>query len=70
VNTLEWDKNRPPFGVTPARKGEWAYGQLPQALAKDAFEQVSARARARQLASIDRDKAKAAKGRTDEGRGR
>lgn len=55
VNTLDWAKGKLPLGLTPVRKGEWAYGQLPQALAKEAFEQVRTRARENRLDSVVRD---------------
>ena len=44
VNALEWDEGRLPFGVSPARPGEWAFGELPFALASQAFDQVRANA--------------------------
>lgn len=54
VNTLRWEKGRLPHGVTPVAPGEWAYGNLPQSLARQAFEQVRARSRMHTLQSVDR----------------
>lgn len=40
INTVEWEKNRLPFGVVPAHKGQWVFGQLPQSIGKQVFDQV------------------------------
>ncbi|MCP4041363.1 MAG: type II toxin-antitoxin system PemK/MazF family toxin [Gammaproteobacteria bacterium] len=40
VNTVEWEKDRLPFGVVPAHKGQWVFGQLPHGIGKHVFEQV------------------------------
>lgn len=56
VNTLTWEKGRIPFGISEARKGQWAFGMLPQQLTKRAFEQVRFYARQRTLKTVKRDK--------------
>ncbi|WP_274630929.1 type II toxin-antitoxin system PemK/MazF family toxin [Arvimicrobium flavum] len=55
VNVLRWERGRIPYGISQARKGAWAYGMLPQALGRQAFEQVRAKARGRQLQTVKRD---------------
>ena len=55
VNTVRWEKGRIPFGVTPARKGQWAFGSLPQALGRKAFDQVREKSRDRSLRTVKRD---------------
>ena len=54
VNTLIWPEGQIPFGITPARFGEWSFGRLPQALGRAAFEQVRNNAQAGQLQSVPR----------------
>ncbi len=55
VNTAVWEADRLPYGVTPARDGEWSFGQLPQVLGRQAFEQVREHSRERTLAQVRRD---------------
>ena len=57
VNTLVWQRDRPPYGVTPAKENAWAFGQLPNALGRQVFEQVRQRSRQRTLATVSRDPA-------------
>lgn len=44
VNRLIWEQRRIPYGILPVRKGQWAYGMVPQALGREIFEQVRAKA--------------------------
>lgn len=55
VNTVRWEKDRLPYGVTPVRAGQWAYGMLPQQLGRQAFEQVRERSREKTLENVRRD---------------
>jgi hypothetical protein len=56
VNRLTWEKGRIPYGISQARKGEWAFGMIPQGLGKQVFEQVRERARSRTLQTVERDR--------------
>jgi mRNA-degrading endonuclease toxin of MazEF toxin-antitoxin module len=40
VNTVIWEKDRIPFGVSPASREKWEYGLMPHALGKKVFDQV------------------------------
>lgn len=53
VNVLEWGQN-PPHGVTMTPKQEWTYGQLPQAITKQAQEQLQRSIRDRRLRRVQR----------------
>ena len=55
VNVVRWEKGRIPFGVSQASSGEWSYGQLPQPLGREVYQQVRARSQARSLAYVRRD---------------
>lgn len=44
-----------PIGVTPARKGNWAFGVLPSQLAKAAFDQVRQHSREQTIAVVERE---------------
>jgi hypothetical protein len=55
VNTLVWEQDRIPFGVTKARDNQWAFGKLPFALGKQAFDHVREHARFRRLKTTKRD---------------
>jgi hypothetical protein len=55
LNKLVWEKGRIPHGISPARKGEWAFGMIPQGLGKQVFDQVREKARSRSLETIQRD---------------
>lgn len=49
VNTLIWEKDRLPFGLAKAYGDEWSFGQLPQQIGRQAFEQVHKNAQQRNL---------------------
>lgn len=55
VNTVQWHKDYIPYGVVPAYEGQWAFGQLPYELGKQAFEQVHEQSRQRSLENVRRD---------------
>jgi len=55
VNRLIWRKGRIPFGVSPARRGEWTFGTIPQALGRQAFEQMREKALKGRLKTVLRD---------------
>lgn len=55
INTLIWEKDHIPFGVSVARKGHWSFGMLPHQLTKRAFEQVRFYAQNRILKNVKRD---------------
>ena len=55
VNVFLWQEGRLPFGVTPARKGNWAFGVLPSQLAKAAFDQVRQHSREQTIAVVERE---------------
>lgn len=55
VNTLVWEKDRIPYGITEASKGQWSFGMLPQQLTKRAFEQVRFYAERKVLKNVKRD---------------
>jgi hypothetical protein len=55
VNVFRWEEGRLPFGVTPARKGEWSFGVMPYQLAKAAFDQVSERSREQTIVIVKRE---------------
>lgn len=55
VNRLVWEKGRIPYGISPAAKGEWTFGMVPQALGRQVFEQVRDKARQRTLRTVDRE---------------
>ena len=40
VNTVAWERDRLPYGIVPAHKGEWIFGKLPQSFAKKIFKQI------------------------------
>jgi len=54
VNTVTWEADRLPYGVTPAHPGAWSFGQLPQALGRQAFNQVRERSQEQSLAQVRR----------------
>jgi mRNA-degrading endonuclease toxin of MazEF toxin-antitoxin module len=56
LNSMTWEKNRPPFGITPVAQGQWTYGELPQSLGRQAFDQVRTNARQRSIRQVDRDR--------------
>lgn len=56
VNVVTWAKDQLPYGVSPVKNGVWSYGQLPQKLAAEAFEQVRFFAKRRRLKTTKRDK--------------
>lgn len=58
LNSMTWEKNRPPVGVTPITKGQWSYGELPHELGRQAFDQVRSNAQSKSLGSVDRDSEK------------
>jgi len=55
INRLNWARDRIPYGITPARKGEWFFGTLPHALGEQVFNQIREKAHARTLRTVDRD---------------
>ncbi len=55
VNQFIWEKGRIPYGVSQTPKGQWSYGQLPQKLGQQVFEQVRDKARSRSLETVRRD---------------
>lgn len=55
VNQLTWPKDHMPFGILPVAKGQWIYGEMPQAIGRAAFDQVRDNARAKKLSRVDRD---------------
>ncbi len=55
VNVFLWEEGRLPFGVTPARKGKWAFGILPYQLVKLAFDQVRQHSREQTIAVVERE---------------
>ena len=55
VNTIIWEKDRLPYGVVPAFKGQWFFGQLHKKLGAQAFEQVKENFNARALKNVRRD---------------
>lgn len=54
VNTVDWESNRLPYGVTPAHDGQWIFGQLPYAIGAQAFEQVREQSRRGRLSTVRR----------------
>ncbi|MBL4590746.1 MAG: type II toxin-antitoxin system PemK/MazF family toxin [Phycisphaerales bacterium] len=60
INRLTWAKGRTPPGVTPARKGKWEFGMMPQALGKQMHNQVREKAKSRFLKTVERDERKGA----------
>lgn len=59
INRIQWQKGLIPPGVTPARKGKWEFGMIPQALGKQTFTQVREKAKSRLLKTVDRQEGKA-----------
>ena len=55
VNVVTWERDRLPFGVSPARPGAWAFGLLPLGLGRQAFEQVRERSLGRSFEQVRRD---------------
>ena len=55
VNTVEWEKDRLPYGVVPAHPGQWVFGQLHHAIGKQAFEQVRENATRKRLRNVRRE---------------
>jgi len=55
VNVFQWEEGRLPFGVTPAREGEWSFGVMPFQLAKAAFDQVRERSQEQTIAVVPRE---------------
>lgn len=55
VNTVIWDKDHLPFGVTPAHKNQWAFGLLHKTLSMQAFNQVYDNNRKRTLKNVRRE---------------
>jgi len=55
VNTVEWEKGRLPFGIMPAHKGQWVFGQLHYSIGKQAFEQVRDNATRKRLRNVRRE---------------
>lgn len=55
VNRLKWPRDRIPYGIMPARKGEWCFGMLPRALGEQVFNQLREKAHSRSLRTVDRD---------------
>jgi len=55
LNSMTWENDRPPFGVTPVAPGQWFYGELPQALGRQAFDQVRGNARSGALSKVQRE---------------
>ena len=55
VNTVEWGADYLPYGVVPARKGQWVFGQLHHAIGRKAFEQVRENSRKRILENVRRE---------------
>ena len=54
INTVHWQKDRVPYGVTPVRAGQWTYGTLPQQLGKQAFAQVRDKSQQKALQNVRR----------------
>lgn len=54
VNTVVWENGRMPFGVSPVKKGQWAFGTLPRNLGKLAFDQLASRIKAGGVAVVRR----------------
>lgn len=54
LNRFIWEKDRIPFGVTPARKQQWSFGMLPHALGKQVFEQVRQNSKKNNLDIVQR----------------
>jgi hypothetical protein len=55
VNMFNWEKGRIPHGITPARKGEWIFGRIPQGVGQQAFNQVQENIRDQTLQKVRRD---------------
>lgn len=55
VNWVAWKKNRIPYGITPARAGQWSYGQLPLDITRKVFQQISERVKQGLLHQVRRD---------------
>ena len=57
VNALLWREGETPYGVRPARPeaGEWAYGQLPHPVGREAFGQLRENSQAKTLERVRRD---------------
>ncbi len=55
VNTVNWEKDRIPYGVVPAHKGQWTFGELHKKLGQQALEQVRDNARSKGLENVRRD---------------
>lgn len=54
VNTFEWPEGQIPYGVSPARENDWAFGLLPYDLARRVHEQVRANSRRNNLEIVRR----------------
>ena len=55
VNRVTWEKDRIPYGISRARKGEWSYGMMPRGLGEQVFDQVREKARGRRLLIVARE---------------
>ena len=55
INSLTWEKDRIPAGITQAKPGQWSFGSIPPKLGKQMFEQVRNNSRQNQLARVGRD---------------
>lgn len=55
VNTVQWEKDRIPYGVTPAHPQQWIFGNLPRQLGRKAFEQVREKSHDRTIQNVRRD---------------
>ncbi|MCB9976923.1 MAG: type II toxin-antitoxin system PemK/MazF family toxin [Rhodospirillales bacterium] len=55
VNTLEWEKDRLPYGISLTPRGEWEYGMLPYGLREKMYEQVEHNRAENQLGVVKRD---------------
>ncbi|MBT3011735.1 MAG: type II toxin-antitoxin system PemK/MazF family toxin [Candidatus Thiodiazotropha sp. (ex Lucina pensylvanica)] len=55
INTVEWEKDRLPFGVAPAKKEQWVYGPLHHTIGKQAFKQVQENSNRKHLRNVRRE---------------
>lgn len=55
INTMIWDHNHIPFGVSQTKYSTWSYGVIPYALRKQILQQVQENSRTRSVGVVKRD---------------